>query len=42
LRAVAALPEISELNIGHNIVARALLVGMQRAVAEMVEALRPR
>jgi pyridoxine 5-phosphate synthase len=42
VRAVAALPEISELNIGHNIVARALLVGMQRAVAEMAEAMRPR
>jgi len=42
VRAVAALPEISELNIGHNIVARAMLVGMQRAVAEMAEAMRPR
>jgi len=41
VRAIAALPEISELNIGHNIVARALLVGMERAVAEMVAAMRP-
>ena len=40
VRALAALPEISELNIGHNIVARALLVGMERAVREMVEAMR--
>jgi pyridoxine 5-phosphate synthase len=39
---VAALPEITELNIGHNIVARALLVGMERAVREMVEAMRRR
>ncbi|MGI9306529.1 MAG: pyridoxine 5'-phosphate synthase [Gammaproteobacteria bacterium] len=33
--AVAALPEISELNIGHAIVARALFVGMKEAVREM-------
>ncbi len=39
---IAALPEISELNIGHNIVARAVLVGMERAVREMVEAIRGR
>ena len=37
---VAALPEIEELNIGHAIVARALLVGMERAVREMKEILR--
>ena len=37
---VAAIPEVSELNIGHNIVARALLVGMERAVREMVAVLR--
>jgi pyridoxine 5-phosphate synthase len=34
---LAALPEISDLNIGHSIVARAALVGMERAVREMVE-----
>ncbi len=37
---IAAIPEISELNIGHSIVARAVLVGMERAVREMVEAMR--
>jgi pyridoxine 5-phosphate synthase len=42
VRAIAALPEISELNIGHNIVARAVLVGMERAVREMREAMRAR
>ena len=42
VRALAALPEVSELNIGHNIVARAVLVGMERAVREMREAMRPR
>jgi pyridoxine 5-phosphate synthase len=35
VRAVAALPEIEELNIGHAIVARAVLVGFERAVREM-------
>jgi pyridoxine 5-phosphate synthase len=33
--AVAAIREITELNIGHAIVARAVLVGMERAVSEM-------
>jgi pyridoxine 5-phosphate synthase len=37
---IAALTEITELNIGHNIVARAVLVGMERAVSEMVAAMR--
>jgi pyridoxine 5-phosphate synthase len=38
--AVAALSEIAELNIGHSIVSRAILVGMERAVREMVELTR--
>jgi pyridoxine 5-phosphate synthase len=33
--AVAAVEEMIELNIGHSIVARAALVGMERAVREM-------
>jgi pyridoxine 5-phosphate synthase len=37
--AIAALPEIAELNIGHSIVARAVLVGMERAVREMLAAM---
>ena len=32
---MVAIPEIVELNIGHNIVARAAFVGLQRAVMEM-------
>ena len=32
---VAAIDEIVELNIGHSIIARAIMVGMTRAVAEM-------
>ena len=33
---IAAIPDIAELNIGHSIVARAVLVGMERAVREML------
>lgn len=36
------LPLLRELNIGHTIVSRAVLVGMERAVREMVEAMRVR
>jgi pyridoxine 5-phosphate synthase len=32
---IAALPEIVELNIGHSIVARAVMVGMEQSVREM-------
>jgi pyridoxine 5-phosphate synthase len=32
---VASIPEIEELNIGHSIVGRAVLVGFERAVREM-------
>ncbi|MGH7652034.1 MAG: pyridoxine 5'-phosphate synthase [Gemmatimonadaceae bacterium] len=38
--AVAAIPEIEELNIGHSIVSRAVFVGLERAVKEMYEAMR--
>jgi len=37
---VAAIGEIEELNIGHAIVARGVLVGLERAVREMKELLR--
>lgn len=37
--AIAALPEINELNIGHSIVARALFTGLSNAVKEMKQAL---
>ena len=39
---VAALPEVEELNIGHSIVARAVLVGMAEAVREMKAAMAGR
>jgi pyridoxine 5-phosphate synthase len=32
---VARIPQMRELNIGHSIVSRAVLVGMERAVREM-------
>jgi pyridoxine 5-phosphate synthase len=32
---VARIPEVGELNIGHSIVARAVMVGFERAVREM-------
>lgn len=41
VREVAAVPEIVELNIGHAIIARAVLVGLEKAVRDM-KALLPR
>lgn len=37
--ALAAVPEISEFNIGHNIVSRAVFVGLNNAVREMIRAI---
>lgn len=37
---LAAIPEITEYNIGHNIISRALFVGLGQAVREMIAALR--
>ena len=37
---VASIPECEELNIGHSIVSRAVLVGMERSVREMGELIR--
>ena len=33
---IAAIEEIEELNIGHNIIARAALVGLEMAVSDMI------
>ena len=38
--AIARLPEIAEVNIGHSIIARAVLVGIGAAVREMIETIR--
>lgn len=35
VRPVAEIPQMQELNIGHSIVARAIMIGMQAAVREM-------
>jgi pyridoxine 5-phosphate synthase len=37
--ALAAIPEIAEFNIGHNIISRAVFVGLNQAVREMLEAI---
>jgi pyridoxine 5-phosphate synthase len=36
---IAVIPEIVELNIGHSIIARAVIVGIEQAVREMKELL---
>jgi len=36
---IARIPEMVELNIGHSIIARAVIVGMQQAVREMKQLL---
>lgn len=38
--AIAAIPEVQELNIGHSIVGRSVLVGFEAAVREMLRTLR--
>jgi pyridoxine 5-phosphate synthase len=40
VKLIASIPGMNELNIGHSIVARAVLVGMERAVREMKELLK--
>jgi pyridoxine 5-phosphate synthase len=40
VKPVAALPEIEELNIGHAIIARAVFVGLDRAVRDMKALMR--
>jgi len=36
VRRIAEIKEIEELNIGHSVIARAVLVGLDRAVREMI------
>ena len=40
VRPMTGVPEIVELNIGHSIVSRSVLVGMERATREMLALLR--
>ena len=37
---IKQIPKLHEVNIGHNIIARAVLVGLDRAVREMLELLK--
>jgi pyridoxine 5-phosphate synthase len=37
---IATIPEIVELNIGHSVIARAVMVGIEQAVREMKELLK--
>lgn len=39
IAALAAIPEITEFNIGHNIISRAVFVGLNQAVKEMISAI---
>jgi pyridoxine 5-phosphate synthase len=38
---LGAVPHLQELNIGHSIVSRALFVGLDRAVDEMLKLMAP-
>lgn len=40
VRDIAEIEEIEELNIGHSIISRAALVGLDRAVREMIDLIR--
>src|SRR5262249_1784119 len=40
VRPIARIAELDELNIGHALVARAVMVGFEKAVREMVEIMR--
>ncbi|MFN6383111.1 MAG: pyridoxine 5'-phosphate synthase, partial [Pseudanabaena sp.] len=40
-RAVAQIAGMEELNIGHSIISRAVLVGLERAIREMKELINP-
>ncbi|MDQ3322190.1 MAG: pyridoxine 5'-phosphate synthase [Acidobacteriota bacterium] len=39
-KALAAITEITEFNIGHSIISRSIFVGLENAVKEMIEAIR--
>jgi pyridoxine 5-phosphate synthase len=41
VRRIADIPEIVELSIGHSIVARAVMVGMDQAVRDMIALIQP-
>jgi pyridoxine 5-phosphate synthase len=38
---ILKIPHLHELNIGHSIIARAVIVGIEKAVSEMLDLMRP-
>ena len=40
VQAIAAIPEMNELNIGHGIIAQAIFIGLEKAVFEMKRLMR--
>ena len=38
--AISSIPEIEELNIGHNIIARSVYLGMERAIGDIQSAIQ--
>ena len=40
VREIVAIPEIDELSIGHSIIARAVFVGLDTAVRDMLALMR--
>jgi len=40
VRRIAEIPQIEELSIGHSIIAKAVLVGLDRAVRDMIELIK--
>jgi pyridoxine 5'-phosphate synthase PdxJ len=39
IAALSSIPELTEFNIGHNIISRSVFVGLNQAVREMIEAI---
>ena len=42
VKAIARIPHVEELNIGHSIISRAIFVGLRRAVKEMKQRMNDR
>jgi len=40
IKPLAAMPEITEFNIGHHIISRAIFIGLDQSVREMIAAIR--
>lgn len=41
IKGVLEIPHLKELNIGHSIVSKAVMVGMKEAVCQMIELMKP-